>query len=108
MSEWVEIHWSVGSIDEARRIARRLVQDRLVACAQIIPWIESVYIWDLQLHTAQESVVFLKTRRSFFGRVREWIEKECSYEVPEILCIPLVEMNEKYRLWLESQLISST
>lgn len=108
MSEWVEIHWSVGSLDEARRIARGLVQDRLVACAQVIPWIESIYIWDQQLHTAQESLVFFKTRAAFFAVVRERIEKECSYEVPEILCLPLLNLNEKYRIWLDSQLISST
>lgn len=80
-----------------------------MACAQVIPWIESIYIWDQQLHTAQESLVFFKTRRALFDAVRERIEKECSYEVPEILCIPLVDVNEKYQFWLESQLeVSST
>ncbi len=43
MPEFIEIHWTSGSIDEARKVARYLVQERYVACAQITPWVESIF-----------------------------------------------------------------
>ena len=61
MSEFIEIHWASGSIDEARKISRFLVQERYVACVQITPWIESIYLWNGQLETSQESKIVMET-----------------------------------------------
>ena len=74
MSEFIEIHWTSGSLDEARKIARYLVQERFVACAQIIPWIESIYMWNNQLETAQESKIILKTAKANYEKIREIIK----------------------------------
>lgn len=71
MAEFIEINWTSGSIDEARKVSRYLVQERLVACAQIIPWIESIYMWNNQLETTQESKVTLKTKRIFFDEIKK-------------------------------------
>lgn len=100
MTDWIEIHWTSGSLDEARRIARRLVEEKWAACAQIIPWIESIYIWNRQLETAQESKIVLKTHRTKYDAIRQIIEQETSYEVPEILSFPIEEINETYLAWL--------
>lgn len=100
MSEFVEIHWTSGSIDEARRICRYLVQEHYVACAQIIPWIESIYTWNNQVETAQESKIILKTRRELFDKVQEIIKKNCSYQVPEITLINLEQANTEYESWV--------
>jgi len=101
MSDFIEVHWTSGSIDEARRICRFLVQERLVACAQIIPWIESLYMWNNRLETGQESKVALKTRRERFGRIKEVIQKNSSYEVPEITFVAIEGGNEEYLRWIE-------
>lgn len=100
MSDFVEIHWTSGSIDEARRISRMLVQDKYVACAQIIPWIESIYTWNNQVETAQESKIILKTRRELFDKVKEIIKQNCTYEVPEITMIEVGETNQDYLDWV--------
>lgn len=100
MSEFIEIHWTSGNLDEARRIARYLVQERYVACAQIIPWIESVFMWDNQLDTVQESKVVFKTRASMYDKIREVIEQNCSYEVPEITFVHIEGGNEPYLDWV--------
>ena len=73
MDQLIEIHWSSGSIDEARKICRYLVQERFVACAQITPWIESIYMWNNQLETAQESKIVLKTRQDKYDSIKEVI-----------------------------------
>lgn len=84
MSQFIEISWTAGSIDEARKVCRYLVQERLVACAQIIPWIESIYLWNNQLETQQETKIALKTQFDRFEKIKEIILENCSYELPEI------------------------
>lgn len=101
MSEIIEIHWTSGSIDEARRVCRYLVQDRLVACAQIIPWVESIYMWNNQLETGQESKVILKTSKDRFERIKEIILQNSSYEVPEIVFFSIKGGGEEYLSWVD-------
>ena len=69
--QWIEIRWTSGSIDEARRISRYLVQERFVASAQIIPWVESITLLDNKLETTQESLVVLKAPAQHFEKIRE-------------------------------------
>lgn len=105
MKTFIEIQWTTASIDEARKISRYLVQERLVACAQIVPWIESIYMWDNQLETTQESLVVLKTVEERFGEIKELIEKNCTYEVPEILYRLIDGGNQNYLDWLDETLM---
>ena len=98
---YVEIHWTTGSIDEARKVARYLCQERLIACAQVIPWVESIYMWDNKLQTTQESKVVMKTRRDKFEAIKEVIQKNTTYEVPEIILIQIDDGNKAYFDWIE-------
>lgn len=104
MDQFIEVHWTAGSIDEARQVARLLVQERLVACAQIVPWIESIYIWNNELNTTQESKVIFKTHANLFDKVRTHIEKHAKYEVPEILVHPIKDGNASYLNWMNETL----
>lgn len=106
MSEFIEIHWTSGSLDEARKVSRYLVQEKLVACAQIIPWIESIYRWNGQLETSQESKIVFKTKRSNFDAVKKAIEQNCSYEVPEITFRSIDGANQAYLDWLKSSVLN--
>lgn len=105
MSDFIEIHWSASSIDEARVVCRYLVQERLVACAQIVPWIESIYQWNNQLETSQESKVVLRTKKAFFQKIQEVIIKNSSYEVPEVTSFEIQEVNPSYAAWLEDSVL---
>lgn len=98
--EFIEIYWTSGSLDEARKISRYLVQERYVASAQIIPWIESVYMWNNKLETSQESKIVLKTRAEYYEKIKEVIEHNCKYEVPEITWTKIDGGNESYMQWL--------
>lgn len=100
MSQFIEIHWTCGNLDEARKISRYLVQERLVACAQIIPWIESIFMWNNQQDTVQESKIIFKTRLEHYGQIKKVIEENCSYEVPEITYVHIDGGNESYLNWL--------
>jgi periplasmic divalent cation tolerance protein len=100
MDKLIEIHWTAGSLDEARRIARYLVQDKLIACAQIIPWVESIFLWNEKMDTEQESLVVLKTVAGHYDRIKEVIESNCQYEVPQITALEITKCNSSYQQWL--------
>lgn len=100
--EFIEIHWTCGSLDEARKVCRYTVQERFVATAKIVPWLESVYMWNNQLETVQESKVIMQTRADFFEKVKKIIEDNCSYEVPEIIFFKIDGVNPAYLEWLET------
>ncbi len=98
---YIQIHWTCGSLDEARKIARQLVETRLVATANIIPWVESIFMWDNQLDTAQETKVIFKTKEECFEKVKSFILEHAKYEVPEILKIVVAGGNEDYLAWVD-------
>lgn len=100
MSQYIEIHWTSGSLDEARKISRYLVQERYVACAQIVPWVESIYMWNNRLETSQESKVIFKTRAEHYEAIKKIIKENCTYEVPEITFINIDGANQEYADWL--------
>lgn len=102
MTEFIEIHWTSGSLDEARKVSRYLVQERYVASAQITPWIESVYMWNNQLETTQESKVVFKTRLELFEKVKEIILQNCKYDIPEVTAVRVDLGNEAYVDWLNA------
>lgn len=101
MTDLCQIHWTSGSIDEARKVSRFLVQERLVACAKIIPWVEAIYMWNNQLETSQESKVIFQALTKNFQSIEEIIRANCSYEVPEILLIKIEGGNSDYLAWAE-------
>lgn len=105
MDELIEIHWTSGNLDEARRVSRFLVQERLVACAQIIPWIESIFMWDNELDTVQETKVILKTVEKNYETIRKTIEKNCTYDVPEITRFKIEGCNPSYDKWAKESLL---
>lgn len=105
MSDFIEIRWTCSTIDEGRKVARYLVQERLVACAQIVPWVESIYMWNNQLETAQESKVILKTKRRHLERITQIILENSTYQVPEITYFTIEGGNASYLQWMADSTI---
>lgn len=104
MVKFIEIHWTSGSLDEARKISRHLVQERLVACAQIVPWVESVFMWDNKLDTSQESKIVLKALFENFDKIRDYIEQNSKYDIPEIIWFNIEGGNMAYLDWIKETL----
>jgi periplasmic divalent cation tolerance protein len=108
MSRLIEIHWTCGSIDEARKISRYLVQEGLVSCANITPWVESVFQWNGDLETAQETLVLFKTTEELFSTVCEVIESNTKYELPVITYFPIEGGNVEGVQWLKEGVKATT
>lgn len=94
------IFWTCAQLEEARTICGQLVDQRLVACATIIPRVESVYRWQGSVEHAEETKVILKTTQGHFEAVKQWICEKGSYAVPEILQIDVQQGNPAYLQWL--------
>jgi periplasmic divalent cation tolerance protein len=104
MEKIVQIQWTASSLEEARSIAKELVEKRWVACANLMSNIESFYIWQGKMETSHEVKVLLKTRASLFSKVLDFIKKKGSYQVPEVSEIVFEKGNSDYFDWV----ISST
>ena len=96
-----------GSADEAERIARQLVEARLAACVNVIMQIRSFYWWKGKIEDSGEWLLVIKTSRGLFERVRLVLEGAHSYELPEVLALPVVEGSPNYLTWLEGELEGS-
>jgi periplasmic divalent cation tolerance protein len=92
-----------GSTEEAQRISDVLLEQRLIACANILPAVESRFHWKGNIETETEVVVYIKTTSRLFGPVKEAIEKQHSYETAEIIAIPIVDGSQDYLDWINKE-----
>ena len=86
---------------EARLLAERIVRDRLAACVQIIPRIQSIYEWDDEIHDDLEHMLIIKTRQACVDNLKAFIDKYHSYEVPEFLVMPVTDGLDDYLKWMK-------
>jgi len=100
----IQIQWTCGTIEEASEVAKALVEKRLVGCANIIPHVESIYLWEGKLRQDQEVKVLFKTIESNFEKVKDYILAHASYEVPEISQVQISDANPEYEEWLVQSL----
>lgn len=91
---------TAGSEDEARKIARHLVQNRLAACVNVIPRVESVYRWQGKVESSTECLLLIKTTAQGFPAVRDAIGELHSYELPECIVLPIEDGSTAYLQWL--------
>lgn len=96
---------TTASRAEARKIASALVERKLAACVNIIANIESVYRWKGKVENAEEWLLFIKTDRKHFPKVRDAIKELHSYELPECIAFTITEGSKQYLQWLSDSLI---
>jgi len=87
---------------EAEEIAQHLLRERLIACANIFGPVSSLFHWSGKVEKAEEYLIFMKTRKDLFEKVEETVKALHSYEVPEILALPIVGGSRAYLDWLGS------
>ena len=101
MSKYIVVFVTCASKKEAQVIAKRLLRDKSVACANIAEGINSLFWWKGKIDKAKESLLILKTVRKNFKKIQGRIKKLHSYEVPEIIALPIEAGEEKYLKWID-------
>ena len=96
----IQIQWCCSSIEEARKIIRLLLENKLIACANIVPNVESHYLWEGAIETSMEVKVYFKTEEHRFKEVEQMIRKHCSYQVPEIVSFKALAVSNPYERWV--------
>lgn len=91
---------TTASKREAEKIVRHLLEDKLIACANIIGPVSSLFHWSGKTEVAEEYLVLMKSRKDLFEKLSEGIKALHSYKVPEILALPVVKGSAEYLAWL--------
>jgi periplasmic divalent cation tolerance protein len=92
---------TASSEEEAHKIAESLVNRRKAACVNIVPSVDSLFWWKDKLDSAQESLLLVKTKVSLFPEIISLVKEIHSYEVPEIIALPIIAGSEDYLKWLD-------
>jgi len=104
MVEYVQVITVAGNKEEAEKISHAVVEKRLAGCAQVLGPITSTYWWKGKIEKAEEWVCLMKSRTDLYQELESTIRQVHSYEVPEILVMPIAKGSKGYLDWLESEL----
>jgi periplasmic divalent cation tolerance protein len=100
MTEYIVIFVTVGSQDEAERIAEALVAEHLAACVNVVGPLRSIYWWEGRLQRDQELLLLIKTRAALFAGVEQRVKQLHSYQTPEVIAVPIAAGSAEYLRWL--------
>ena len=106
MTDKIVVFSTCDTEEQAGRIARELVEQKLAACVNILPGARSIYRWKGQMEDSAEWLLIIKSRRDLMDKLRSAIGKIHTYEVPELLAVPVVDGAESYLAWVDRELDS--
>lgn len=90
------------NVAQAKKISQALVSEHLIACANIVSGVQSLFWWQGKIDSASEALVIAKTKKSCFKRVVKTVKSLHSYQMPEIIALPIIEGERTYLKWLEA------
>ncbi|GAB6075875.1 divalent-cation tolerance protein CutA [Desulfurobacterium crinifex] len=103
-SEFIQVFTTTDKKEEAEKITKVLIEKRLAVCVQIVGPIESTYWWNGNIETAKEWLILIKSEKRLYKEIERVIKENHSYQVPEILAVPVTAGNPDYLRWLKNEL----
>jgi len=100
MTEILTVFVTTANEEEAVRIAKTIVTERLAACANMVSGLRSIYRWKGEIWDTEERLLMIKTRAALFPALEQRIRALHSYEVPEIVGIPITAGSPAYLGWI--------
>ena len=97
---YIVVFITAGSKEEAQKIARGLLEEKLAACVNIIDGVESHFWWQGKIDSAKEALLVIKTKKELFNKLAKKVKSLHSYSVPEIIALPIVTGNTEYLNWI--------
>lgn len=95
-----------SSSDEAKMISSALIDEKLAACTNIIPEVNSIFSWQGKVCNEHEVLIIAKTRLSIFDKLQARIKELHSYDVPEIIALPIIAGSADYLKWINNETTS--
>ncbi len=103
MSEPIFVYVTTSSTDEAEEIGKMMVEQRLAACANILPGMQSVYRWEEKIQTDQEVVLILKTVKANLSALTEAVVEVHSYDEPCVVALPIIGGSPTFLQWIANE-----
>ncbi len=103
MEEIIEVVSTFPSKEDAEKVAELLIRESLAACVQLQGPVESIYRWKGKVERDKEWILTIKTKMSLYGDVEKLIKENHTYEVPQILALPVVKGLKDYLEWLKEE-----
>ncbi|OEY86431.1 cation tolerance protein [Wolbachia pipientis] len=100
MNALVLIYATFADSQEAERIAMELLHDKLIVCANILPKVNSMYLWEGKINNSNEAVAIMKSRSDLTDRIIERVEARHSYSQPVVAVISIAEANKSFIDWV--------
>jgi len=104
MSDTILVYTTFAGKEEALKLARILLEKHLIACAQIDSPIDSLYWWDGAIEQVKEYRLVMKSSQSLWEELEREIRRWHSYDVPEILAVPVSAIDKDYEKWIQGVL----
>ena len=99
--EAIVVYITAPDEEQAARIARVLIEERLAGCVNIVKGIRSIYSWEGKIQDDQEVLMIAKTQKYLFDTLMNRVRDLHSYTVPEVIALPVIEGSEDYLNWLK-------
>jgi len=103
MTQYCLVLVTCQSQSEARKIGQALVKQKMAACVNIIPKVNSLFFWKKKLTEEKEILLLIKTRKALFSKLSASVRKLHSYEVPEIIALPVLAGEKNYLSWMAKE-----
>jgi periplasmic divalent cation tolerance protein len=104
MTDKIVVLSTCAGEEEAAKLAHALVAERLAACVSVIPGLRSFYRWKGAVESSAECLLVIKSSRELFIPLREALSRMHSYDVPEVVALPIVDGAPSYLEWLDANI----
>ncbi len=104
MLPYIIVFITTKSKQEAETIAHSLLEKKLIACANIVEHIDSFFWWQKKIDSSREALLIAKSRKELFEQILAAVKEKHSYELPEIIAIPLINADEDYLKWIDESI----
>ncbi|KAL8251828.1 hypothetical protein R6Q59_035521 [Mikania micrantha] len=98
----IVVYVTVPNKEAGKKLAASIVKEKLAACVNRVPGIESVYLWDGEILTDSEELLIIKTRESLLNALTEHVKENHEYDVPEVIALPITGGSIPYLEWLKN------
>ncbi|MFH0774517.1 MAG: divalent-cation tolerance protein CutA [bacterium] len=98
--KYIVVFITASEEEQARKIADQLLSKRLIACVHILPKASSLFWWQGRIDSQEEVLLILKTREELLDKIIRTTKELHSYEIPEIIALPIIGGNEDYLKWI--------
>ncbi|BAS82682.1 Os03g0186950, partial [Oryza sativa Japonica Group] len=98
----IVVYVTVPNREAGKKLSQSIISEKLAACVNIVPGIESVYWWEGKVQTDAEELLIIKTRESLLDALTEHVKANHEYDVPEVIALPITGGNTKYLEWIKN------